>query len=256
MEYIQECFQLTQHVLTENKIMERNFEDNCTLVLNDLNSFNLTSCLNQMNDNFYHFIQYFFKAFTTGLKTRWHWLFGYLLLIILIIKYTGKFSSLVLHPLHVLVLIILQITTILLRKCVWSFILSQPNISPVTSIVKIFIQKMLNFQASNTLKILIFENFNNNLKNQISYFVITLTLVYALYIKPFLQNWDIKHSIKNYSGLTILIIIIFCETFITETLYSGTLAITDPLTKIIIDLIMEQVVNEIIKPLPQNELVN
>ena len=32
MEYLQ----LTQHILTENKIYERSFEDNCELVLNDL----------------------------------------------------------------------------------------------------------------------------------------------------------------------------------------------------------------------------
>ena len=67
MEYLQ----LTQHILTENKIYERSFEDNCELVLNDLGNFNVGACLNEMNNDSFSFLQYFFSAFKTGIKKKW-----------------------------------------------------------------------------------------------------------------------------------------------------------------------------------------
>ena len=121
MEYLQ----LTQHILTENKIYERSFEDNCELVLNDLGNFNVGACLNEMNNDFFSFLQYFFNAFKTGIKKKWQTAITFTLLIMIIILNTAKSNSIDLHLLHIILIVLFQIIIILVRKTIWSFILNQ-----------------------------------------------------------------------------------------------------------------------------------
>ena len=251
-----EYFQLTNHVLTENKIFQRSFEDNCDLILNDFQKFDLTKCINQMNTDFFIFLKNFYNIFTLGLKTRWKWISCYFFIIIITIKYIGKYSSLILHPIRISVLLIFHIIIITIRKFIWSFILSHNQISPVTSVVKILFQKLVNYHISTTIKILIFNQPNNTIKKKLMYYGITIFLTYLIYLKPFIEKWSIKYSIKNYTGLSILIATVFFESLITELLYVGNLDVKEPLTRCIIDLLMEHFVNIIIKPITEDELVN
>ncbi len=241
MEYLQ----LTQHILTENKIFERSFEDNCELVLNDLGNFNVSACLNEMNNDFFSFLQYFFNAFKTGIKKKWQTAITITLLIMIIILNTAKSNSINLHLLHIILIVLFQIIIILVRKTIWSFILNQKKISPITSIFKIIFQKLLDYQASSTLKIFIFNP--DKFQNKWGYYIITALLVYVIYLKSFFKQWRIN-NLRNYIGLSCLISMIFCESFISEMIYTGGLAINDELTRTIIDILMEYLVSYIIKP--------
>ena len=243
MEYLQ----LTQHILTENKIFERNLEDNCYFVLKDFNDFNLSNCLNNMNNEFFLFVKHFYNAFLYGFKKKFNTISFLILLFMIIIFNIAKSASIILHPIHIICIVIFQMIIILIRKCIWSFILNQKKNSAITPIVKIGLQKFISYHASKTLQIFIFNYEKTDFKNQFHYYAMTLFLFSLIYIYPIIkQNTRKLTNLKNYIGLIAFIIVTFCESMINRMIYSNNLSINDPLTMGIIDIFMEWLISYII----------